>query len=1198
MLRYLWNASAGHLLGYVAENPPPTTEVDIDTVLKALQEVKFVDNVASLDVNDENENTCAEITSKHICQQRIGAVTLVHQHYGFIDKDLYFDFDIFPSHEFRVGDYVKYLAFRKSEQHTWKVQKIYYILNESWDKNDDEDENKNDAEVEEFTKVIPRQSHTRQIVTQVLDRKEREVICSDNIKFDLNSVASEFSPLVNDWIIVEGIVEVDEGVTDFSGELLHIESISALRSRILDGSVTQMDANGEGIIQNEVFFTKHCCETGYIPSVGDFVRVQAIESHQGRLLWRALTVVLLKAAHQGTQSHTSGQDKLTEDKRDELVQDKNGIVLSVNKVKFGNLQIGETKEIVIDVKNFGNSMQLLLRGCFHSKRADSQLTLLTPHCDDKFKIYTGQVIKYKFVCQARFIGYSSETFVFTFKGFKIGCQFDIEVRDKSLENVHTTQPPNCNKKDLIALQRNVQSSKSYQVIPGSRTIKPPNFVQVRLGLFPVPQRLWNLILSSDGVSKKLIDLEEDINDKLPHLNADLDIYNYTNRFHDLLYFEEIQGNIDMRKYDMDRVNFRFAGPRGEYLSLEVPGLAERRPSVLVGDAIHAEPLCDDNIKPCVYEGFVHKVLQKEIWVKFHSTFHSKYDMSDYRLTFQLSRTYLRRCHAAVNWAIQRLGQEMMFPNKVAPKTQQLIFKETDKDSTASKSFVQVNNVSELKLYTLEENKQLVWFNQRLNFYQKEAVRNILKGEARPLPYVIFGPPGTGKTITLVETIMQLLHLIPHSRLLVATPSNSASNLIAERLVDTGLFLPGQLVRLVSYNLMAKGLLPEKLIPYSTCADITSCDEKTPLEEEPLKLSSNAKTLGRHRVTIGTCSTLGLLHMMAFPHGHFTHVLVDEAGQATEPEILIPLTLINSKTGQVVLAGDPLQLGPVVTSFIAKKYGLGESYLSRLIHRFPYKRDPIGFPNTNGFDPRLVTKLVMNYRSVPEILNLSDSMFYDSELESQVSQTTGPEAELLMSLADILPNRSEDQGPPAIVFQGIRGRNLQEGNCPSWFNPQEVVQTIYYIKKLYAAGLSPDDIGIITPYQRQVQELHSVMSSLSELEALPKIGSVEEFQGQERRVIILSTVRSMVDYVKIDVRHALGFIASPKRLNVALTRAKALLIILGNPHVLGTDPYWRYVLSYIVAHGGYTGCNMPSQFECIDMDSDDSDQNNGLSENNC
>nr|CAD7570033.1 unnamed protein product [Timema californicum] len=666
MLRYLWNASAGHLLGYVAEKPPPTTEVDIDTVLKALQEVKFVDNVASLDVNDANENTCAEITSKNTCQQRIGAVTLVHQHYGFIDKNLYFDFDIFPSHEFRVGDYVKYLAFRKSEQHTWKVQKIYYILNESWDKNDDEDENKNDAEVEEFTKVIPRQSHTRQIVTQVLDRKEREVICSDNIKFDLNSVASEFSPLVNDWIIVEGIVEVDEGVTDFSGELLHIESISALRSRILDGSVTQMDANGEGIIQNEVFFTKHCCETGYIPSVGDFVRVQAIESHQGRLLWRALTVVLLKAAHQGTQSHTSGQDKLTENKRDELVQDKNGIVLSVNKVKF-------------------------------------------------------------------------------------------------------------------------------------------------------------------------------------------------------------------------------AGPRGEYLSLEVPGLAERRPSVLVGDAIHAEPLCDDNIKPCVYEGFVHKVLQKEIWVKFHLTFHSKYDMSDYRLTFQLSRTYLRRSHAAVNWAIQRLGQEMLFPNKVAPKTQQLIFKETDKDSTVSKSFVQVNNVSELKLHTLEENKQLVWFNQRLNFYQKEAVRNILKGEARPLPYVIFGPPGTGKTITLVETIMQLLHLIPHSRLLVATPSNSASNLIAERLVDTGLFLPGQLVRLVSYNLMAKGLLPEKLIPYSTCADITSCDEKTPLEEEPLKLSSNAKTLGRHRVTIGTCATLGLLHMMAFPHGHFTHVLVDEAGQATEPEILIPLS---------------------------------------------------------------------------------------------------------------------------------------------------------------------------------------------------------------------------------------------------------------------------------------------------------------------
>lgn len=90
--------------------------------------------------------------------------------------------------------------------------------------------------------------------------------------------------------------------------------------------------------------------------------------------------------------------------------------------------------------------------------------------------------------------------------------------------------------------------------------------------------------------------------------------------------------------------------------------------------------------------------------------------------------------------------------------------------------------------------------------------------------------------------------------------------------------------------------------------------------------------------------------------------------------------------------------------------------------------------------------------------------------------------------------------------------------------------------------------------------------------LPKISSVEGFQGQERKVIILSTVRSCNNLVKEDVKHALGFIASPKRFNVALTRARSLLIIIGNPATLNLDPYWRSVLIYCINHGAYTGCN--------------------------
>lgn len=92
--------------------------------------------------------------------------------------------------------------------------------------------------------------------------------------------------------------------------------------------------------------------------------------------------------------------------------------------------------------------------------------------------------------------------------------------------------------------------------------------------------------------------------------------------------------------------------------------------------------------------------------------------------------------------------------------------------------------------------------------------------------------------------------------------------------------------------------------------------------------------------------------------------------------------------------------------------------------------------------------------------------------------------------------------------------------------------------------------------------------------VPKIGSVEEFQGQERPIIIVSVVRSREDLRDIDIQHALGFLKNPFRVNVATSRARALMIVIGNPHLLGHDCYWRNIIEYAAEIGGYTGCDYP------------------------
>lgn len=139
-----------------------------------------------------------------------------------------------------------------------------------------------------------------------------------------------------------------------------------------------------------------------------------------------------------------------------------------------------------------------------------------------------------------------------------------------------------------------------------------------------------------------------------------------------------------------------------------------------------------------------------------------------------------------------------------------------------------------------------------------------------------------------------------------------------------------------------------------------------------------------------------------------------------------------------------------------------------------------------------------------------------------------------------------------------------------YNPHEAAQVFFYLNEFFRLGLQAENIGVITPYTKQVREIRQL---LREAEfPLPKVGTVEDFQGQEFDVVLLSTVRSSRDYIACDVEHSLGFVSNPRRLNVAISRPKALLVVIGNPALLSYDTYWRTVIGYCMENGAYTGCN--------------------------
>ncbi|XP_024893645.1 putative helicase MOV-10 isoform X1 [Temnothorax curvispinosus] len=435
-----------------------------------------------------------------------------------------------------------------------------------------------------------------------------------------------------------------------------------------------------------------------------------------------------------------------------------------------------------------------------------------------------------------------------------------------------------------------------------------------------------------------------------------------------------------------------------------------------------------------------------------------------------------------------------------------------------------------------------WINADLkeNEPQKQAVRKILNKTAYPAPYIIFGPPGTGKTVTLVETICQIVRHFPTKNILVCTSSNAAADEITKRLIK---YIPTNLIYRMYAPSREWSTVKNEIQP---CANF--------VQESTLFLSK--ELLLRKKIIITTLVSSVRLIDVNFRENHFSYIIIDEASQAVEPEMLIPLAITNKESdektrfhAQIVIAGDPYQLGPVVCCKRIEHL-FGRSMLERLMDDCdPYKKQD------GKYNPNYITKLVQNFRSHENILHVSNKQFYCGDLKI----CGGADIRMALNWSQ-LPNKKFP-----MIFQEVLGTETRSVNR-SVCNTAEVLAVLMYVSILIKAKfgkhvITPKDIGIVTPFKQQQLDITHHLEAMK-LKGIT-VGTVETFQGQERNVMILSTVRSKA--FEHNGKEHIGFLSNPKRFNVALTRAKALMIIIGNPNILCRNEHWEVLWKYCEKH---------------------------------
>lgn len=501
-----------------------------------------------------------------------------------------------------------------------------------------------------------------------------------------------------------------------------------------------------------------------------------------------------------------------------------------------------------------------------------------------------------------------------------------------------------------------------------------------------------------------------------------------------------------------------------------------------------------------------------------------------------------------DWAdMGKLGVDLLFDENSYDEMESAI-KEADKraEDPAQNTLIEVIT-GECKPKFLTNNT--TFDSPKLNLFQKNAVNQILAAQDIA---IIHGPPGTGKTTTLIEAIKALKS--NHARkILVVAPSNTAVDLLTEKLAQEHLNVVriGNPVRVSDQ--MLRHTLDYKISEHDHSKEIKKLkkranefknmahkykrnfgraerEQRKALFDEAHKIYREAENSEKYiiddileKADIITATLVGSNHYLV-RHLKYDVAVIDEAGQSLEPACWIPIL----KAPKLILAGDHCQLPPTIKSQEAARAGLEESLLEKCVK----------------LHPEAVTLLKEQYRMHEAIMTYSSNFFYNSALIAH------------QSVAD----RKLFSADQPLVFIDTAGCGYHEvPDGTSLTNPEEA-GFLYKHLADYLTALKTDispNVAIIAPYKQQINLLKQQLQEIPALKPfLPfiSVNTVDGFQGQERDIVYLSMTRSNED-------GEIGFLSDLRRMNVAMTRARKKLVVIGDSATLSGHPFYAGFISH-------------------------------------